>query len=47
MKRMRKQGYTLGEIGETFNMTRQRVKQILDKGNQGSIMPKRSKTNNK
>ena len=31
MNRMRKEGYTLQQIGDTFNISREAIRQILDK----------------
>ena len=31
MNRMRKEGYTLQQIGDTFNLTREAIRQKLDK----------------
>ena len=39
-KQLRKQGYTLEEIGEKYNISRQRVHQILNYDYQREIAPK-------
>lgn len=38
-KQLRKQGYTLEEIGEKYNMSRQRVHQILNYNYQREVAP--------